>query len=227
MQLGSFVLASLAGMVGLVAGRVTSPAPAIVIAAPAAPVVRTVIAAPAVPAPVHEDEVDDADGIDIADAIAQAKAEVAAQPPVVALHGIVGGTLKDWNGEPAVGATVVATSPALQGEQVVITDENGTYMISALPAGYYTLTVYYNDMTTIRENVMVSEYTPQTSDLTLKYEPRERNIEVVADDPEPQEITIDKEYIRNIPVPGRTFEEALGSAALPVVISDRVIELDQ
>src|SRR5687768_17336340 len=50
-------------------------------------------------------------------------------------------------GEVAVGATVVATSPALQGEQVVITDENGSYFITSLPSGVYTLTVYYNDAT--------------------------------------------------------------------------------
>src|SRR5215467_14126647 len=39
--------------------------------------------------------------------------------------GALRGVLKDQsNGDAAVGATVVATSPALQGEQVVITDEN-------------------------------------------------------------------------------------------------------
>src|SRR4051812_24854896 len=48
------------------------------------------------------------------------------------------GVVKDkGTNENAVGATVVATSPALQGEQVVITDENGQYFITALPAGMY------------------------------------------------------------------------------------------
>jgi hypothetical protein len=45
--------------------------------------------------------------------------------------GSLRGVLKDKaTGELAVGATVVATSPALVGEQVVITDENGAYFIN-------------------------------------------------------------------------------------------------
>src|SRR5262249_21003325 len=59
------------------------------------------------------------------------------------------------NGESAIGATVVATSPALQGEQVVITDESGQYFITSLPPGVYTLTVYYNDGTFSRGNVII------------------------------------------------------------------------
>jgi len=70
--------------------------------------------------------------------------------------GSVRGVVKDKNtGEPAVGATVVATSPALQGEQVVIADETGAYYITSLPPGVYTLTVYYNDTTFSRNNVLV------------------------------------------------------------------------
>src|ERR1043166_539479 len=60
--------------------------------------------------------------------------------------GSLRGTVKDKNtGEPGNGATVVATSPALQGEQVVIADASGGYFITSLPPGVYTLTVYYND----------------------------------------------------------------------------------
>ncbi|TMQ08665.1 MAG: TonB-dependent receptor [Deltaproteobacteria bacterium] len=71
--------------------------------------------------------------------------------------GSVRGLVKDKNtGEPSVGATVVATSPALQGEQVVIADETGGYFITSLPPGVYTLTVYYNDTTFSRGNVLVS-----------------------------------------------------------------------
>jgi hypothetical protein len=48
----------------------------------------------------------------------------------------------------AIGATVVVTSPALQGEQVQITDEHGAFAMGSLPAGKYEMTVYYNDSTT-------------------------------------------------------------------------------
>src|SRR5437867_3833853 len=71
--------------------------------------------------------------------------------------GALRGQIKDKgaNGEAAAGATVVATSPALQGEQVVITDETGQYFITSLPPGVYTLTVYYNDGTFSRGNVVI------------------------------------------------------------------------
>src|ERR1051325_840019 len=70
--------------------------------------------------------------------------------------GAVRGVVKDkTSGEAGVGATVVATSPALQGEQVVIADETGAYYITNLPPGVYTLTVYYNNITYSRSNVLI------------------------------------------------------------------------
>jgi outer membrane receptor protein involved in Fe transport len=70
--------------------------------------------------------------------------------------GSVRGVVKDKaSNEASVGATVVATSPAMQGEQVVITDENGGYYITSLPPGTYTITVYYNDTTYAQRNVLV------------------------------------------------------------------------
>jgi outer membrane receptor protein involved in Fe transport len=70
--------------------------------------------------------------------------------------GSLRGVVKDKSsGEPTVGATVVATSSALQGEQVVIADESGGYYLTSLPPGIYTLTVYYNDTTYSRNNVLV------------------------------------------------------------------------
>jgi hypothetical protein len=41
--------------------------------------------------------------------------------------------------KPAKDTVVTATSPALQGEQVVVTDDTGFYRIPGLPAGVYTL----------------------------------------------------------------------------------------
>src|SRR6185369_11255373 len=70
--------------------------------------------------------------------------------------GSIRGVVKDkTSGEAGVGATVVATSPALQGEQVVIADETGAYYITNLPPGVYTLTVYYNNITYSRSNVLI------------------------------------------------------------------------
>ena len=70
--------------------------------------------------------------------------------------GSLRGQIRDKaTGEAAVGATVVATSPSLQGEQVVITEEGGQYFITSLPPGNYILTVYYNDATFSRANVLI------------------------------------------------------------------------
>src|SRR5262245_47901742 len=70
--------------------------------------------------------------------------------------GSVRGTIRDKSGGAnAVGATVVATSPALQDEQVVITDDTGQYFLTSLPPGVYTLTVYYTDATFSRGNVLI------------------------------------------------------------------------
>ncbi|HLL21273.1 MAG TPA: carboxypeptidase-like regulatory domain-containing protein, partial [Kofleriaceae bacterium] len=61
--------------------------------------------------------------ITLTDAYAQSSATV----------GSVRGVIRDKStGEPALGATVVATSPALVGEQVVLTDTDGAYFFSAL-----------------------------------------------------------------------------------------------
>lgn len=59
----------------------------------------------------------------------------------------VTGQLREYDGTPLAGATVVATSPALQGSQSSITDENGCYFITDLPLGQYDITVYYVDST--------------------------------------------------------------------------------
>jgi hypothetical protein len=54
--------------------------------------------------------------------------------------GVLTGTVVDASDKkPAKDTVVTATSPALQGEQVVVTDDSGFYRIPDLPAGTYTL----------------------------------------------------------------------------------------
>jgi outer membrane receptor protein involved in Fe transport len=125
--------------------------------------------------------------------------------------------------EPAVGATVVATSPALVGEQVVITDEKGSYFITSLPPGIYTLTVYYNDATFSRGNVLIQigkeavvNVTVDSADATGK--PKGEVIEIRGTAPIVDQgstktgITVTDDYTRNIPT-GRTFGAVVGAAA--------------
>ena len=52
---------------------------------------------------------------------------------------IVGTVVGAGDKKPAADVVVTATSPNLQGEQVVVTDEQGQYRIPQLPPGTYTL----------------------------------------------------------------------------------------
>jgi hypothetical protein len=70
--------------------------------------------------------------------------------------GMVRGVVRDQSsGEPLIGATVVATSPALQGTQAAISDDRGEYRLPGLPPGDYVLTGYYGDAQVARPSVRI------------------------------------------------------------------------
>jgi hypothetical protein len=135
--------------------------------------------------------------------------------------GALQGTVVDSKtGEKLAGVTVIATSPSLAQAQTAITDENGQYKITDLPPGDYLVTFYYADITLERGgiNIGVNKVTPVFQ--KLNQEQAGGEVVKITDtaptiDPTSttQGITIDKNYIKNIPVPGRTFEATLGAAA--------------
>ena len=135
--------------------------------------------------------------------------------------GAIQGTVTDSKtGEKLPGVTVIATSASLPQAQTAITDENGQYKISDLPPGDYLVTFYFADITLERAgiNVGVNKVTPvfqklnqaQAGGEVVKITDTAPTIDPTSTT---QGITIDKNYIKNIPVPGRTFESALGAAA--------------
>jgi hypothetical protein len=138
--------------------------------------------------------------------------------------GSLRGTINDKaSGESAPGATVVATSPALQGEQVVITDENGQYFITSLPPGVYTLTVYYNEATFSKGNVLVQVGKEAVININVDSgisatKPKGEVIEISGSAPIVDQgstktgVTITDEFTRNVPT-GRTFGAVVGGAA--------------
>ncbi|MGN6108070.1 MAG: TonB-dependent receptor domain-containing protein, partial [Kofleriaceae bacterium] len=133
---------------------------------------------------------------------------------------IQGNVTDDQSGEKLAGVTVSVTSPALQGALSAITDGDGFYKLSPLPPGEYTVTFYYLEITLERGGVSVG--VNRTTPVFQKLDQSQAGGEVVkivdtppAIDPTSttQGITIDKNYMKNIPIPGRTFEAALGAAA--------------
>jgi outer membrane receptor protein involved in Fe transport len=135
--------------------------------------------------------------------------------------GAIGGVVVDKKtGEAMAGVTVVATSTALGQTQSAFTDDKGLYRINDLPPGDYKVTFYFADITVEQDNVHVGinkvtsayQKIDQTAagGETIKVEAKAPLIDVTSTT---QGITIDKNYLNNIPVPGRTFESALTAAA--------------
>jgi outer membrane receptor protein involved in Fe transport len=135
--------------------------------------------------------------------------------------GAIQGTVTDGKtGDKLAGVTVIVTSPALSQTQTAITDENGFYQVGQLPPGDYLVTFYYADITVERSGIRVGidKTTPVYQKLNMAAAGGETiKIQDTAPTIDPtsttQGITIDKNYMKNIPVPGRTFESTLGAAA--------------
>jgi outer membrane receptor protein involved in Fe transport len=123
-------------------------------------------------------------------------------------------------GEAMPGVTVVATSPALQGTQTAITEGAGQYKITNLPPGIYIVTFYFADITVERKNVLVSvnKVTPvhvkfdtsKAGGEKIEITDRAPTIDTTSTN---QGTTLDTDYLRNMPIPGRDFEATLGAAA--------------
>ncbi|MCX5748514.1 MAG: TonB-dependent receptor, partial [Proteobacteria bacterium] len=139
------------------------------------------------------------------------------------------GVIKDkGQGTPAAGATVIATSASLQGEQVVLTDDQGIFFLTSLPPGNYTLTIYYADRTFSRANVVVAvgkeAFVSVTVDSSAKStggtgkDGKGEIIEIQGTAPVIDQgstktgLTLTDDYTRNIPS-GRTFGAVIGQAA--------------
>jgi hypothetical protein len=69
--------------------------------------------------------------------------------------GTIRGTVKDQQGLALPGATITATSPALQGERTVVTDADGAYLFRAIPPGSYNLKVEMSGMATVQKTADV------------------------------------------------------------------------
>ena len=216
-----FVIA--APLIAFVAGRYTAPEAR---ATPIVTVKREVVAA-AVPVvdPVHcptqitndvDDEVedDDPDAIDVENTDAlkildQESRRITMLETGLGVRGGLRGQIRDArSGEILVGVTVVASTGAES--QTAITDETGSYEIMGLDPASYTVTIYYLDATVEHRDVVVasSKITPLFAKVDTTPQPQ---ITITLDEGIEQGITIDHNYVKNIPVPGRTFGSVLAA----------------
>src|SRR5215471_16934961 len=62
--------------------------------------------------------------------------------------GTIRGTVKDQQGLALPGATITATSPALQGDRTAVSDTDGNFLLRAVPPGTYSLKVEMSGMAT-------------------------------------------------------------------------------
>ena len=73
-----------------------------------------------------------------------------------AITGTIRGSATDSTGHILAGVTVVATSPALQGTQSGVTDNDGRFVLTNLPPGTYIVTFYYADATIKKAGIDVT-----------------------------------------------------------------------
>ncbi len=136
--------------------------------------------------------------------------------------GVIEGVVTDKAGARLSAVTVLVTSPSMKEGQSTLTDEHGHYVIAGLPAGTYLVTFFYLDLKVEQSNVVLgagkTAMVYQTFDLAAAGGKGEvihiqSKAPLIDSTSTSTGITLDKNYMQNIPVPGRTFAGALGAAA--------------
>ena len=127
--------------------------------------------------------------------------------------GVLSGIVYDPSNLPVPGATVTATSPALQGERTAVTDEIGAYIIRGLPPGEYRVRFSMTNAANVDREVVVPLGGTAKLDATLRLGVNE-TVTVEADaTPAPLVVTqtatnFEAAMINRLPVGRRPFEIA-------------------
>src|SRR4051812_10632516 len=155
-------------------------------------------------------------------ATAGAVSLVLAMPALAQTTGTLSGQVVDANTQQPVGdAVVIAQSPALQGEQTAVTDASGSFEITLLPAGSYSLTVQREGFQPFTQQGLTLRL-DRTIKVRLSLIPETLNvqaIEIVAQRPTiavtttQQGGSVSKEQMNLIPYGrnGRTFDQVATS----------------
>ncbi len=141
--------------------------------------------------------------------------------PAAPTTGSVQGQVTDQKtGEKLAGVTVLVSGPGVRDPQSAITDENGTYSLVNLAPGTYQVTFYYSDVTIERSGIVVGK--GKTTPVFQKLKSDTAGGEVIRisgtapmidQSTTSTGMVMTKDYIKNIPIPGRTFEVARATAA--------------
>src|SRR5206468_2466124 len=100
--------------------------------------------------------------------------------------GAVSGLVTSLDRLPLPGVTVTVDSPALQGEREAVTDSNGIYHLTGLPAGTYRVTFAIADFQSAeREGVQVNIGAVASIDATMLLESFQQTVTVTAQMPSP------------------------------------------
>lgn len=132
--------------------------------------------------------------------------------------GNIRGIVKDIdNDDSVIGATIVARSEALQGEEVTLSDEKGRYVLSGLPRGVYTISALFADAVSERTGVVVSVDKTVNIDIHLSMSGAKGEVYTIEEDAPNVDVasstiqtTVSKEYIDKVPVGrDRNFDQAM------------------
>ena len=99
-------------------------------------------------------------------------------------QGHLAGVVKDAQGGVLPGVTVTATSPALMGTRVIVTEANGSYRVPALSEGVFTLTFELTGFQTLkREGIRLGIGQTLQVDVTLQMASLSESVTVISEAP--------------------------------------------
>jgi outer membrane receptor protein involved in Fe transport len=133
--------------------------------------------------------------------------------------GAIQGTVSDEvTRAPILLVTVVASSPALQGTQSEFTDASGSYFMSNLPPGSYSLLFIYGEAKVRRDNIDVGVGKVTMANANINTQAPEmititQRAPIIDSGSSKQGVTVGPDYLKNVPSRARTWSGALTAAA--------------
>jgi hypothetical protein len=123
----------------------------------------------------------------------------------------------DADGKALAGVTVTVSGPALQADQVEITDRDGRYRITQLPSGDdYVVRFYLGETVVERPGVRIAQNKTLSINITMPMRRATKEIKVIRERAPNVDtatanagVEINEEVMRNTAVRGRTYESVL------------------